>query len=234
MALPLLGWQATAEAQYRPCYYYDCAPPPPPPPCCYSPPPPPPVVYQPPPVVYQPAPVYQPPAQVAPAPAPVTVVAAPAQDNPTRWALGAFAGGLAQSEEVTGQDFGVLGRFKLGTNFQLEAEISVAQLDEGERQDRRIGAGLLFDLTPEQTISPYIIGAAGFGDADFTDQKLTAAQGYGEIGGGIHLNLTKNLVLAADLRAGARRLTAENTSEMTEISTSEHFARGRVAAFLFF
>lgn len=179
---------------------------------------------------------YQP--RPAPPPArPVAEVSAPApQPDPLRWGLGAFAGSFDVEGQEAGTDLGLLGRFRLSRRFELEAELAKTELADDARVDKRIGAALLFDLSPDGRLSPLLVAGAGFGQTELQGGELTARAGYGEVGAGLTYRITERVHVTGDLRAGKRKDaddTAFKASEPT-LEEDESYLRGRLGALVYF
>lgn len=205
--------------------YFGFAAPPPPPPCCA---PCPPV-----PAYYEPAP-----------PAAVTVAAAAPLP---RFGIGAFFGSEqldgGASGGTSGGSLGVLGRFRLSRSFELEGELSKLELQNKSRVDRRLGASLLWDLTPSSSLSPYLVGGLGVSHSDSNGGAVSANRTYGEVGAGLAWQLSDSLSLALDFRAGASRraggqstVAARTTSSGTTsaMSDQENYTRARLVALVYF
>jgi hypothetical protein len=153
--------------------------------------------------------------------------------------LGAFAGAVGVERQEAGLDLGVLGRFRLGDYFQLEAEVAQSEMPDKTRTDRRLGLALLYDINPRGTISPYLVGGVGYGQTHIDRDELRAQGAYGEVGLGIHISLTEHLILAADVRGGLRRVGSDEMAMRTEtadasLGAEERYLRGRAAALIFF
>jgi hypothetical protein len=170
--------------------------------------------------------------------APVQVVSQPAPLP--RLGIGLFAGGMNVEDREATSDVGLIGRFRLTDSFLIEGEIAKSELEDGDRVDRRLGAALVWDLSPRSRLSPQLMigGGAVRADIDDNGNSLNADQMYGEIGVGLAWRLSRSLELSADVRAGSREVL-DNGNDAVFATTSpiqeeENYTRGRIAAMLFF
>jgi hypothetical protein len=227
--------ELAAHASVGWAFGVDFADPPPPPPPCYDPcgapvpvayveppPPPPPMVRE----------IY-----VHDAPPPPVVV----RPRKRRFGIGAFAGSVDVDGQEVGSDLGILGRFRMTRRLSLEAEFARSSISDGGRRDRRFGAALLFDFAPNRTLSPYILGGAGFGQTDVEDRELRAGQAYGEVGLGLTYRVSRRFQLVADGRLGQRDTKDDQVAalmvgggEDLPIQDEEKYSRLRLGALFFF
>jgi opacity protein-like surface antigen len=189
-------------------YYrtYATPPPPPPPPSCDC-----------------AAPAYYPP--IAPAPSTYVAAPAPVRDPLPRFGIGVYLGGVAVEGVNEGQDVGVVGQLRLSRSLVLEGEIAKNELADGDRVDRRMMAGLTFELSPRNRISPYVTGGIGVTQVDVGGGEFEDEQSLAEIGGGLRWRMSERITLFGDLRLGARQ-TIEDEDELRPQPTDP--ALGRV------
>lgn len=175
--------------------------------------------------------------RTAPAPAPVAVVSRP--EPLPRLGVGLFAGGMNVEDREATSDVGVIGRLRLTDSFSLEGEIAKSELEDGDRIDRRLGASLIWDLSPRSKLSPYLLigGGAVRADIDENGNSINADQMFGEIGAGLGWRLSRHLELSADIRAGSREVLENDAAVFATtapIQEDEAYTRGRLAAMLYF
>ena len=196
-----------------------------------QPPPPPPGIDCEAPPTYAPTPVYTPP------PPPVAAVA---ERRAPRFGIGGFVG-QTDADHVRGHDLGLMARFRLTRSLHLEGEVSRTEHADSARVDRRVGAGLMFDVMPASKLSPQLVGAIGVNRADMGG--ATIDQEYAEVGVGLTYRLTDRVSLSADLRAGARMATSEEDVGAVGVAMKqiappadeeESYTRARLAAILRF
>jgi hypothetical protein len=176
-----------------------------------------------------------------PVPQPVAVTTV-IPDRFPRFGIGLFAGGMNVEDREASSDIGVIGRFRLTRSLALEGEIAKSELEDGSRIDRRLGATLLWDLSPRRSLSPHLL--VGFGavraDIDSEGRSTHADQGYGEIGVGLGWRLSRHLEISADVRAGVRDSRSDDPVVFSTVGSEplvnedEGFTRGRLAAMLYF
>jgi hypothetical protein len=172
--------------------------------------------------------------------APAAYPPAPITPLPT-WGFGVFAGGVEVDGGPAGDDLGLLARLRLSDNLLVEAEVGKTELAEGARVDRRLGGGLVWELTPRADFSLYGVGAMGVTQAQFGDRWETD-QKFGELGLGLRWRATDKLHLAADFRAGARRSDADHVAPTDAAARllapvddgAEQYSRGRLSAIMYF
>jgi hypothetical protein len=143
-----------------------------------------------------------------------------------------------EDREVS-SDVGLIGRFRLTDSFLVEGEIAKSELEDGSRVDRRLGASLIWDLSPRSKLSPQLLigGGAVRADIDTDGNSQNADQMYGEIGAGLAWRLSRHLELSADIRAGSRESLQNDAAVFattSPIQEDEAYTRGRIAAMLFF
>lgn len=207
-------WTVGGSIYYGSAVYYS-DPPPPPPPRCYD--------------GCGGVAVYNTPAPLAPAyvrPLP-------------RLGIGVFAGSMNVEDQEIGSDIGLLGRFRFTDHFQLEGEFAKSEIADSTRVDRRLGAALMYDFFPRGTFSPFVLAGLGISQTEIGDDEFSTEQGYGELGIGLTWNLTRNLAISGDLRAGQRETTGDDVSLLATmpqpvIGEEESFTRARLSAILFF
>jgi hypothetical protein len=140
----------------------------------------------------------------------------------------------------SGSDLGLLGQYRFSRAIALEVELAKSKQADGGRVDRRLGAALLYDLTPKRKLAPFLLVGAGYGQSEIAAGEFHAQQGYGEIGAGLRLKITKSVQLVGDLRTG-RRSTTDKQVYMSKTSMSgpslqknEDYTRFRVGGLLTF
>ena len=165
--------------------------------------------------------------------------AAPAPVLP-RWGLGLMAGGVNVEGEPEGEEFGLLGRYRLSPSLQLEGELAEATLADDARRDRRAGAGLIWELSPHASWSLQAVGEIGATQARFANGDVAAAQAFGELGLGARFKLTERIHLSADIRAGSREtmgddvVSGANARVAPPVDETEEYTRGRITGVVFF
>ena len=176
--------------------------------------------------------------RTAPQSEPVAVVSRP--EPLPRLGIGLFAGGMNVEDREASSDIGVMGRLRLTDSFLLEGEIAKSELEDGSRIDRRLGASLIWDLSPRSKLSPYLLigGGAVRADIDENGNSVNADQMFGEIGAGLGWRLSRHIEVSADIRAGSRESLEDDavvySSTAAPIQQDEAFTRGRIAAMLYF
>ena len=103
-----------------------------------------------------------------------------------------------------GQDVGLVGQFRLGRSLLIDGEIAKNTLASGDRVDRRLMAGLTYELAANRRLSPYIAGGLGVTQVDVGGGSYQDSQSLAELGGGLRWRMTDRLSLFGDLRFGAR------------------------------
>lgn len=148
---------------------------------------------------------YYPP--IAPAPTAYAVaqpVAAPEAPLP-RFGIGAYLGGVAVQGANEGQDVGLVGQIRLGRSLLVDGEIAKNTLADGDRVDRRLMAGLTYELAAQRRLSPYITAGLGVTQVDVGGGTYEDAQSLAEVGGGVRWRMSERISLFGDLRLGARQ-----------------------------
>ncbi len=166
--------------------------------------------------------------------------AAQAPSIGSRWGLGAFAGTMNTDGMESGSDLGLIGQYRFTRKIALELELAKSKQADGGRVDRRLGAALLYNLSPSRKLSPFLLVGAGYGQSEIAAGEFHAQQGYGEIGAGLRLKITDAVHLVGDLRTG-RRSTTDEQVYMSKTSMSgpsvqknEDYTRFRVGGLLTF
>lgn len=174
---------------------------------------------------------YVPPAQ----PAPVYV-----EPEAPRFGLGLFAGSVNVADQQTASDVGVLAKYRLTRSLELEGELAKSELEDGTRVDRRMGLSLVWNLSPSNRLTPYLLMGAGGTRVDVDGGSWSGEQSYGELGAGLSYKVSPRFVLAGDLRAGSRSRvdSAPEGVALKSVAPSsendEAFSRGRISAILMF
>lgn len=206
------------------------------------------------------------PAQTVAAPGAVAV--APRREPMPVLGFGVFAGGTRIRDVDNASELGLLGRLRLTDGLLIEAEVAkdtikgdvsvacppgracTAIARTGERIDRRLGASLIYEIGARNSLAPYLLVGGGVQQAkvtggDFFGSEFTTTQDFGEIGVGLRLALSRNIHIAADLRAG-RRKSIDSSEDFVTLERSilppssssdnntEDYTRGRIAAVLNF
>lgn len=184
---------------------------------------------QPPPPPAPPAPCncgtgYYPPIAPAPTAYAVAPVAAPAEPPLPRFGIGAYLGGVEVDGTHEGEDVGLVGQFRLGRALLVEGEVAKNTLADGARVDRRLMAGLSYELGPHRRLSPYLSAGLGVTQVDVGGGTYEDAQSLAEIGGGLRWRMSERITLFGDVRLGARQ-TIDNGSEITPQPTDPALSR---------
>ena len=139
------------------------------------------------------------------APAPATYVSAPVVvENPLpRWGFGVFMGGVSVEGQHEGEDVGLVGQFRLTRGLILEGEYAKNTLEDGGRVDRRMMAGLTYELGAERRLAPYLTAGLGTSQVE-VDGGWKDNQALGEVGAGLRWRLSPRLALFGDMRLGSR------------------------------
>jgi len=200
--------------------------------------------------------------------APGNVALAPRREPMPTLGFGVFAGGTRINGMDNASELGLLGRLRLTDGLLIEAEVAKDTLNtqvacvacvqtlpafpgtvQAERIDRRIGGSLIFEIGARNALAPYILAGGGIQQAkvsggDFFGGDFTTTQDFGEIGVGLRLALSRNIHIAADLRAGRSKTIDSNTNNVVARTISpppasadnntEDFTRGRIMAVLNF
>jgi hypothetical protein len=148
-------------------------------------------------------------------PGATTYATAPVVPELPRWSIGLYAGGVDVDGEHEGEEYGVLARLRITPGLLVEGEIGKNELADGARVDRRIGGGLVWEMSPYRQWSPYLVGSLGVIQAEVGDDQFTTTQSYGELGLGLRLALSRNLHLTADVRGGTRQNVDEDGTRPT-------------------
>lgn len=179
------------------------------------------------------------------APAPVTYAAAVARPELPRFGVGLFAGGVDVGGEHYGDDFGLLARLRLSRGLLIEGDIGKSELADGARVDRRLGAGLVWELGAYNRWAPYFVGSLGVMQTEVGggDNNWETTQSYGELGVGLRFAVTPSFHLAVDIRGGQRQQIEEDGTRASvgvarEVTPAkgdgEEYTRARLSAILYF
>jgi len=145
------------------------------------------------------------------APAPATYVSAAVVEEPVlpRWGFGVFMGGVSVDGEHEGEDLGFVGQFRLTRGLLLEGEIAKNTLEDGGRVDRRLMAGLKYELGAERKWSPYLTAGLGTTQVE-VDGGWNDSQAIAEVGAGLRWRMSERLSLFGDMRFGSRETLAQD------------------------
>ncbi|MEZ4402680.1 MAG: hypothetical protein R3B06_21850 [Kofleriaceae bacterium] len=183
---------------------------------------------------------YYPPIAPAPVTYAVATVQAPAPPPLARFGLGAYLGGVAVDGQHEGKDVGLVGQFRLTRGLIAEAEIAKNELDNGARIDRRLMAGLQFELRPYSRLSPYLAGAIGTSQVE-VGQAWQDQQALAEVGAGLRYRLSDRISLFGDFRVGQRQLSDQATAQPIDAATArivpasdESYTRARLGGMITF
>jgi hypothetical protein len=194
--------------------------------------------------VYSVEPQYYP---VAPAAQPqVAVVAPAARPELPRFGIGLFAGGVSVQDQSDSSDVGVLGRFRLTPGLLIEGELGKTTYEQNLREDRRLGAALVYEIGAYNKLAPYVLAGLGVQQAN-VGGEFNTTQNFGEIGIGLRYAFTPHFHLTFDVRAGSRNtVSSDQVTPQTDVITrsvapptagsneSEEYTRARLAAVLYF
>ena len=140
---------------------------------------------------------------IAPAPAPYVAAAVVEEPILPRWGFGVFMGGVSVDGEHEGEDVGLVGQLRLTRGLLVEGEIAKNTLENGGRVDRRMMAGLTYELGAERRLAPYL--TAGLGTTQVkVDGGWEDNQAIGEVGAGLRWRLSPRIALFGDVRLGQR------------------------------
>ena len=176
------------------------------------------------------------------APSATTYAAVQAPPPLPRFGIGLFAGGVDVEGQHASSELGFLARVRLTPGLLIEGDVAKSELEDGTRIDRRLGAGLVWEIGAYNTFAPYLVGEGGVMQAEVGSDWSTT-QSFGEIGVGLRWALSRNFHLAADIRAGTRHEVDENGQRADlgvarEIAPpedeDEQYTRGRISALLYF
>jgi len=177
------------------------------------------------------------------APVPVVGVVAARPALP-KWGLGLFAGGVAVEGQEAARDLGVAGRLRLTPRLLLDGEIAKSEQGPDNlvtRTDRRLAAGLTYELSPYARFSPLVLGGLGVTQTEL-DGTWTSGTSFGEVGVGLRYALTPRVHASLDVRAGSRTaidqqdVSADARARMVGPSPdeSEEYTSARVGAMIWF
>lgn len=140
---------------------------------------------------------------IAPAPSPYGVVAAVEGPVLPRWGIGAFMGGVSVDGQHEGEDVGLVGQFRLTRGLLVDGEIAKNTLADGGRVDRRMMAGLTYELGAERRWAPYVTAGVGTSQVE-VEGGWQDNQAIAELGAGLRWRLSPRLALFGDMRLGSR------------------------------
>jgi len=187
---------------------------------------------------------------VAPAPSLNSQVVVAPQPELPKFGIGLFTGASNVQDRSDSGDIGILGRFRLTEGLLVEGELGKTTYTAGSREDRRLGASLVYEIGAYNRWAPYVVGGFGVQQAQVgtTSGNYSTTQDFGEIGVGLRVALSRNLHITGDIRGGRRKTidsnqpdflttaartvappSGQNSNDMTE-----DYTRARVAAILNF
>ena len=182
---------------------------------------------------------------VQPAAAVTVAAPAPRRELP-RFGIGLFAGGVSVEQQDDSSDFGLLARLRLTTGFLVEGELGKTTYTNDLREDRRLGASLIYEIGAYNKFAPYLLAGFGVQQANIGDGEFKSTQDFGELGVGLRFAATPNFHLTLDVRAGTRKTiggdevapvdTAARMATPPAINSdeSEEYTRARLSAILYF
>ena len=191
---------------------------------------------------------------VAPAPALAGQAMVAPQPELPRFGIGLFTGASNVENRSDSGDIGLLGRFRLTEGLLVEGELGKTTYTAGAREDRRLGASLVYEIGAYNRWAPYVVGGLGVQQAQVgtTSGDYSTTQDFGEIGVGLRWAVTPQIAIMADVRAGSRNTVSNDSPTLnsgtaptatartiappttTDASTSESYTRARIAAVLYF
>ena len=172
-------------------------------------------------------------------------MAAPRRDLP-RFGIGLFAGGVSVEQQDDSSDWGALARLRLTTGLLVEGELGKTTYASDLREDRRLGASLIYEIGARNKFAPYVLAGMGVQQANIGDGEYKSTQDFGEIGVGLRYAATPHFHLLLDVRAGTRQTIGGDevapvdtaarmaTPPAIDSDESEEYTRARLAAVLFF
>lgn len=176
----------------------------------------------------------------------VTVAApAPRRELP-RFGIGLFAGGVSVEQQDDSSDWGALARLRLTDGLLIEGELGKTTYASDLREDRRVGASLVYEIGARNKFAPYVLAGIGVQQANVGDGEYKSTQDFGELGVGLRFAATPNFHLLLDVRAGTRQTIGGDevapvdtaarmaTPPAIDSDESEEYTRARLAAVLFF
>ncbi len=140
---------------------------------------------------------------IAPAPGPYVAAVAVAEPVLPRWGFGAFMGGVSVEGAHEGEDVGLVGQFRLTRGLLVEGEIAKNTLENGGRIDRRLMAGLTYEINAERRWAPYVTAGLGTSQVE-VEGGWQDNQAVAEIGAGLRWRLSPSIALFGDMRMGSR------------------------------
>jgi hypothetical protein len=172
-----------------------------------------------------------------------------------RFGIGLFGGAVDsntnQATNTQESDFGLLGRLRLTPGLLVEGELGKTSYsvsgNDNVRVDRRLGGSLIYEIGAYNPLAPYLLAGIGVQQSDVGGTYNTT-QDYGEVGVGLRYALTRNLHIAADIRAGSRATVSNDQATAMPASTAarmvappstsdnknEDYTRARLSAILYF
>jgi opacity protein-like surface antigen len=164
---------------------------------------------------------------IAPAPAPYVAAAAVEEPILPRWGFGVFMGGVSVDGEHEGEDVGLVGQLRLTRGLLVEGEIAKDTLANGGRVDRRMMAGLTYELGAERRLAPYL--TAGLGTTQVkVDGGWEDNQAIGEVGVGLRWRLSPRIALFGDARLGQRETVDKSGDTIQPLPPTDSTARALV------
>ena len=170
-----------------------------------------------------------------------------------KFGVGLFTGASNVQDRSDSGDIGVIGRFRLTDGLLVEGELGKTTYTAGSREDRRLGASLVYEIGAYNKWAPYVVGGLGVQQAQVgtSTGDYSTTQDFAEIGVGLRWAITPQIHIMADIRAGSRNTVAQDSGATlnggttpvarsiappttTDASTAESYTRARLAAVLYF
>jgi hypothetical protein len=184
------------------------------------------------------------------------MVVAPRPELP-RFGIGLSTGATDVNSKSDSGDIGILGRFRLTDGLLVEGELGKTTYTGDTREDRRLGASLVYEIGAYNRWAPYVVGGLGVQQAQVGTGSgdYSTTQDFAEIGVGLRWAISPQIHIMADIRAGSRNTVSNDTPPMlqngttttttptarsvappttSDANTSESYTRARLAAVLYF
>ncbi len=163
-----------------------------------------------------------------------------------RFGIGLFAGGVSVQDQSDSSDIGLLARVRLSGGLLVEGELGKTTYEKDLREDRRVGASLVYEIGAYNKLAPYVLAGLGVQQAQ-VNGDFNTTQNFGELGIGLRWAVSPHFHLLFDVRAGSRAtVSSDDPVPATDVATrsvtppsassdqNEDYTRARLAAVLFF